>query len=158
MTDIQFDRVSIFGDQLSFLIPHDWIESVEDSSNYLYHAPGAKSGWFRVSLISLRTADGAFADELEQQLAERAEKEGGVLYRAGENIVAAWEHASEENGIPIINYWWVVGHQHSPVFSHEALFSYTITKEACKEPRTAKMLSLLLEVAAGAQFTEPTNA
>ena len=37
-------------------------------------------------------------------LAERAEKEGGVLYKAGENIIAAWEQMSEEEEIPIINF------------------------------------------------------
>ena len=154
--ETRFDRVRIFGDQLSFLIPHDWVESVEDNSNYLYHAPEAKSGWLRVSLISLRKADGASPEELERLLAERAEKEDGVLYKAGKNLVVAWEQLSEENGIAIINYWWAVGHCHGPHLSHQAMFSYTITKDTSQEPETADMLKLLLELAAGAQFTEPT--
>ena len=39
MTEVRPDRVFTFGDQLSFLIPHDWVEADEEADHYLYHAP-----------------------------------------------------------------------------------------------------------------------
>jgi len=153
VTDRRLDRVFIFRDQLSFLIPHEWIESEEDGENYLYHTPGATSGWLRVSLISIKPAAPS-KEELEKLLAERAEKEGGVLYRAGENIIAAWEQPSEEHEIPIINYWWAVGYCHGPHLSHEAMFSYTILQEKRDDFETKEMLTLLLELIAATQFAE----
>jgi hypothetical protein len=36
---IRLDRVSIFRDQLSFLIPRHWVEGESEEDCYLYHAP-----------------------------------------------------------------------------------------------------------------------
>ena len=62
----RLDRVSIFGEQLSFLIPHEWEEFDEDGKNYLYHAPNVRSGWLRVSLISIKK--GCSQEELRSSL------------------------------------------------------------------------------------------
>ena len=35
MTHVRLDRVAIFGDQLSFLIPHEWIEGEGETDHYL---------------------------------------------------------------------------------------------------------------------------
>jgi hypothetical protein len=74
---IRLDRVSTFGDQLSFLIPHEWIEGENEGNNYLYHAPNADSGWLRASLLSLRNTS---KEQLRDLLSERAEKHTGELY------------------------------------------------------------------------------
>jgi hypothetical protein len=94
LSDIRLDRVTTFGGQLSFLIPHEWIESDEESGHYLYHAPNADSGWFRVSLLTLRKGDTSRA-QLYKLLTHRADKEHGRLYESGENIVVAWEQLSK---------------------------------------------------------------
>jgi hypothetical protein len=55
MSDVRrLDEVSIFNDKLTFLIPHEWIEveSGEDGT-YLYQVPDVRSGWFRVSLVTI---------------------------------------------------------------------------------------------------------
>jgi len=49
----RLDRVRVFGDALTFLIPHEWIEGQSEDDHYLYHLPEAESGWLRVSLISI---------------------------------------------------------------------------------------------------------
>src|SRR5947208_2822793 len=56
-SSMRLDEVSIFGDKLSFLIPHEWVEGEGDDDHYLYHEPQADSGWLRVSLITVRTDD-----------------------------------------------------------------------------------------------------
>jgi hypothetical protein len=155
VSDNRLDRVSTFGDQLSFLIPHEWVESEEEQDHYLYHAPDADSGWFRVSLLTLRKGDASRA-QLYELLADRANKEHGHLYESGENIVVAWEQLSEQNGVPICNYWWAVAHSHSPTLGHEALFSYTILRERRTDPGTLQTLNLLAALVADARFAADT--
>ena len=49
----RLDEVSIFNDKVTFLIPHEWIEVESgDDGTYLYQAADARTGWFRVSLIT----------------------------------------------------------------------------------------------------------
>jgi hypothetical protein len=155
VSDNRLDRVSTFGDQLSFLIPHDWVEFEEEQDHYLYHAPDADSGWFRVSLLTLRQGDTSRA-KLHRLLADRAYKEHGQLYESGENIVAAWEQFSEQNGVPICNYWWAVAYSHSASLGHEALFSYTILRERRTDPRTQQTVDLLANLVSDARFSPDT--
>lgn len=155
MTTIRLDRVFIFGDQLSFLIPHEWIEEEEEPDYYLYHAPNADSGWFRVSLITLKGTSKASKEQLREILAERAQKEQGHLYESGENIVLAWQQTLEEGEEPITNFWWAVSHSHGPSLAHEALFSYTILRERGEYPETQETLSLIAQLVADARFAEP---
>jgi hypothetical protein len=77
VTEVRLDRVFTFGDQLSFLIPHDWVEADEEPDHYLYHAPNADSGWLRVSLITLRDSRTSSRERLQEVLQERAKKSMG---------------------------------------------------------------------------------
>ena len=151
MTITRLDRVSIFGDKLSFLIPHEWIEEQEDGENYLYHAPNAESGWFRVSLITAPNSP----ERLREHLAERAQQEHGRLYTAGDNIIVTWERPSEEDGVPIYHFWWAVGHSHEPELSREALFTYTVLLDRREDTQTRQTVSLLADLIANAEFYDP---
>jgi len=155
VTEIRLDRVFTFGDQLSFLIPHEWLEGEEEGNNYLYHAPNAKSGWFRASLLTLKNTS---RERLYEHLNERAKKESGDLYESGDNIVVAWEQMSDEDGVLICNYWWAVGHSHGPNCCHEALFSFTVVREGREDPETQEELSLIAQLVADAKFVEPNTA
>ena len=64
MTTTRLDRVLTFGDQLSFLIPYEWVEGEGEPDHYLYHAPNADSGWLRVSLITLKDPGKASREQL----------------------------------------------------------------------------------------------
>ena len=153
MSEVRLDRVFTFGNQLSFLIPHEWIEADEEADHYLYHAPNADSGWFRVSLLTLRSGN-ASREHLYKLQAERADKERGHLYDCADNIVVAWEQISKENGMPICSCWWAVGHSHGPNLGYEALFSYTILHERRDDPETQETVALLAKLVADARFTE----
>jgi hypothetical protein len=155
VTTIRLDRVLTFGDQLSFLIPHEWIEDEEEADYYLYHAPKADSGWFRVSLITLEGPGKASKAQLREVLAERARKEHGDFCEVGDNIVVAWQQLSEENGVPICNYWWAVSHSHGPNLGHEALFSYTVLCERREDPGTQEIVSLVAKLVADSRFAMP---
>jgi hypothetical protein len=157
MTAIRLDRVFPFDEKLSFLIPHEWTEEW-DTDHYLYQAPNADSGWLRVSLITLTNPGKCTKKRLKELLTDRAEKEAGNLYESGENIVAAWKQLSEENGSPICNYWWAVGHSFGPDFGREALFSYTILRERTEDVETLKTVSLINKLVADAQFNDPKAA
>ena len=111
MTISRLDRVSVFGDKLSFLIPHEWVQDGDQSQGvYLYRAPGTSSGWLRVSLI---TAKNSFAGA-RNLLAERTRQRNGKLRQSGLNLVATWENLSQEDGVPIYHYWWAVLHSLGP--------------------------------------------
>ena len=153
MTTARLDRVFTFEDQLSFLIPHDWVEADEEGGNYLYHAPNTDSGWLRASLISIKR--GCPEAELRSLLNERAQQENGRLYDRDDNIVVAWQKNSEEDGDPIVNFWWGVGHYHGPTLCHEALFSFTVLAERKEHPETVETVALLGELVAQARFVPP---
>lgn len=150
MTTTRLDRVSIFGDKLSLLIPHEWIEEQEDGDHYLYHAPNADSGWLRISLITAKNSP----ERARELLTERANQEGGRLYESAGNIVAAWEKPSEEDGVPIYHYWWTVEHSHGPQLSREALFTYTILRDRREDAETQQTVSLLSDLIANAEFLD----
>lgn len=100
MITTRLDRVLIFDDKLSFLIPNDWIEGEEEPDHYLYHLPNADSGWFRVSLMTLKAPGKGSNEQLRALLAERAQKERASLREVGDNIVVAWEELSERGWSP----------------------------------------------------------
>lgn len=155
MTTQRLDRVSVFGDHLSFLIPHEWVESEEAGDNYLYHAPGADSGWLRVSLISIKGPKCHSAEELRSLLDARAREERGALLEVGDNIVVAWKKDSEEDGVPITNFWWAVGHFHGPALSHEAMFSFTVLREREGQSETLRTVEMVGNLVGQASFTQP---
>jgi hypothetical protein len=152
VTTTRLDRVFIFGDQLSFLIPHEWVEADEEGDNYLYHAPNANSGWLRVSLISITGPDVRSPDELHSLFVEKAAKREGELFEVDKNVVVAWKKDSEEDGDPISHVWWAVGHYHGPKLSHEALFSYTVLQERKAGLETLQTVELLGELIGQSKF------
>jgi hypothetical protein len=151
----RLDRVFTFEDQLSFLIPHEWIEGDDEGSNYLYHAPDTDSGWFRASLLTLKNTS---REKLRELFNEKAMQRCGDLCETGDNLIVAWKQISEQDGISICNYWWAVGHSSGPTLCHEALFSYTILHERLEEPETQEALSLVGKLVADATFAAPKIA
>lgn len=93
---LRLDEVSTFGDKLRFLIPHEWVEREDGDDLYVYHAPDADSGWFRVSLNTLKVVVGP-----EQRLREIVKDGAYVLDESTGNWVKFWEKPSEEDGVPI---------------------------------------------------------
>jgi hypothetical protein len=158
VTAQRLDRVAIFGDQLSFLIPHEWVESDEADDYCLYHAPDTDSGWLRVSLISNREPSERLPEELRSLLAERADKRNGRLFESGSNIVVEWMKDSEQDGDPITQFWWAVAHYHGPTLSHEALFSYTVLTVRKTDAETLRTVELVRELVSQAKFTPPKVA
>ena len=149
MTIARLDRVFVFGAKLSFLIPHEWIESTPAGEDvYLYNAPGADSGWLRVSLITVKGS----AVKARDHLAERAQRKSGKLYEIGPNLVVAWERPSQEDGVPIYQYWWSVLRSVEPELSREALFSYTILRERKDYPENQSTVSTLSDLVGNAEF------
>lgn len=149
MTISRLDRVFIFGDKLSFLIPHEWVESTDEGGDaYLYHAPGADSGWLRVSLITVKGS----AIKAPAHLAERAQRESGQLYEIGPNLVVAWGRPSQEDGVPIYQYWWAVFRSVEPELSREALFSYTVLRERKDDPENRSTVSILSDLVGNAEL------
>ncbi len=105
MTTQRLDQVVVFGDQLSFLIPHEWLESKEADDYYLYYAPNADSVWLRVSLISIKGPGERSREGLYSLLTDRAKRENGELFEMDDNIVVQWTKDSEEDGDPITHFW-----------------------------------------------------
>lgn len=152
MTISRLDRVSVFGDKLSFLIPHEWVQDGDQSQGvYLYRAPGTSSGWLRVSLI---TAKNSFAGARDL-LAERTRQRNGKLRQSGLNLVATWENLSQEDGVPIYHYWWAVLHSLGPEVIREALFSYTVLADHRDDEETQDAVSVLSKLFCNAEFSHP---
>ena len=135
---IRLDEVSVFGEKLRFLIPHDWIEGKSEADHYLYHLPGTKSGWMRVSLITVTT--NTPSEHLAKLFSER---ESFFISETMGNMVEVSDKESEEQGTPIHIYYWKVGNIVLPDRVYEAVFSYTILAEAMDDQETQEMVELV---------------
>ena len=158
MSDVRrLDEVSVFNGRLTFLIPHEWIEgeSGEDGT-YLYHAPDARSGWFRVSLITTSNVARP-ADRLVQLF--RNHDNVSVTEATG-NLIGRREKDSEEDGTPLHIFYWFVGGCVPPDRVCEAVFSYTVQSNALDNNETQSEVMLLGQLVSKAHFNPPegTNA
>ena len=143
----RLDEVSVFGDKLRFLIPHEWVEGVaEEEDLYLYHAPDAESGWLRVSLITVKT------DKPPQQRLQELFGKTSVVNEESGNLVETWEKESEENGVPIHLYYWRVANAVPPNLVQEAVFSYTTLADRRGDQSTREMVDLLDQLVGLATF------
>lgn len=146
----RLDRVWIFGDAISFLIPHEWIEGESgNDNNYLYHFPETESGWLRVSLITVKV--------LPENLSQRfdnifgPERHATVEGQTG-NRVCTWEKDSEEDGVPIHLYYWKVANVVPPDLIRKAVFSYTVLSGETDREETKEMVNLIGQLVSQAEF------
>lgn len=145
----RLDEVSTFGGALRFLIPHEWVEGddEDDPGTYLYHAPGATSGWFRASLITVKCVASP-----EERLQSIFRGESFEVDEETNNYVARWERDSEEDGVAIHIYNWKVGNAVPPSVVREAVFSYTVLAGTVGDPETQDEVELLGKLVRRAQF------
>jgi hypothetical protein len=152
MTIQRLDAVSTFNDKLSFLIPHEWIEveSGEDGT-YQYQLPDARSGFFRVSLITANGPAGELKKRFEEEL-------GNVeINPVTGNFIARSEKALTQDGAPIHIYYWFVGGSLAPNAIREAVFSYTILAELVNDTDTQSDVKIIGQLAADARFDRPMS-
>lgn len=145
---VRLDEVSVFGDKLRFLIPHEWEEKDDGADLHMYCAPNAKSGWFRVSLITIQNVQ-----DPPQRLREiTAEWEAPSVDEETGNVIASWEKDSTEDGVPIHLYYWKVANAVPPDKVREAVFSYTVLTEDVNNPETQQMIGILQQLVSRASF------
>ena len=148
--EMSLDEVSVFGGKLRFLIPHNWEEmEVERDNVYLYSQPETDSGWFRVSLntataVSVRPAEKLKRISAKWQNVSRDERTG--------NLIHAYERDSEQDGVKIHLYYWIVANAVEPDLVREAVFSYTVLHERVNDEDTTGILDLLRQIVSRANF------
>jgi hypothetical protein len=145
----RLDQVFTFGDKLSFLIPHEWIEGESGhEGTYLYHYPDADSGWLRVTLLTSK-GSGDRAERVEEPF--RKKKDFWVDEKTG-NLVNSYEKDIEQDGDLLHIYYWLVGNFVPPDLVHEAVFSYTILREKANDEENQAMINVLSRVLPRADF------
>jgi hypothetical protein len=148
----RLDRVSVFGDALSFLIPHDWIEGQGGDDHYLYHLPQAESGWLRVSLISIEVPKENLSGKLDEIF--EGEKHVAIEEQTG-NRVCTWEKDSQEDGVPIRLFYWKIANAVPPDLVREAIFSYAVLSNLADLKETRDAVDLIGRLVSQAQFCRP---
>ena len=153
---IRLDEVTVFDGKLSFLIPHDWEEQECSADYYIYNSPNAESGWFRVSLITSRSAA-----EKPTEPAERIKRifNGRDNVRRDQqtgNTVCAFQRDAEEDCVSIRLYYWIVANVVEPDLVRQAVFSYTVFSERTDEEKTKHMVKLLEQTVSRANFLPET--
>ena len=153
----RLDEVSIFNGKMTFLIPHEWVEveSGEDGT-YLYQVADARSGWFRVSLITQNDVVSP-AERLEELFSQHTTL---VEKKATGNLTRRSEKETVEDGERLHIYYWFVGGCVPPKKVCEAVFSYTILADLINNEETQSEVTLLGQLAAEARFNPSafTNA
>jgi hypothetical protein len=148
MTKIRLDEVSIFGDKLRLLIPHEWVEGEDENNTYLYRAPNTDSGWLRVSLITVNTAEPA----MERLRAIFGDSTTTTTDSKTGNLVELTEKDSLEDGTSIHIYYWKVANAVPPNVVREAIFSYTVLAAQMQDSETQRTVRLLSELVSQAVF------
>jgi hypothetical protein len=144
----RLDRVSIFSDRLSFLIPHEWVEAI-DEDHYLYHQPETDSGWLRVTLITSKSVNEAPLQELRRLFASKGDVR--VEEKTG-NFISPSEKDADEDGCRIHLYYWMVANIVPPDSIYEAVFSYTVLLDRLHEVETREMVELIETLVTQAKF------
>jgi hypothetical protein len=150
MSDVRrLDEVSIFNDKLTFLIPHEWIEveSGEDGT-YLYQVPDVRSGWFRVSLVTISNV----ARPAERLAELFSNHENVSANETTGNLITRTEKDSEEGGTPLHIFYWFVGGCVPPNSVCEAVFSYTVVSDVLNNDDTQSEVILLGQLVSEARF------
>lgn len=150
----RLDEVFTFGDTLSFLIPHEWIEGDDDDDEiYLYHYPDSDSGWLRVSLVTLKGC----ADPAERLHDVFRKWPGYWVEEKTENLVHTFEKDTEQDGNLLHIYYWRVGNFVRPDMVREAIFSYTILRDRVNDKSNLRMISVLSQILPRAKFHPEAN-
>jgi hypothetical protein len=145
----RLDQVFTFGDTLSFLIPHEWVEGESGhEGTYLYHYLNPDSGWLRVTLLTSK-GPGDPAERVQELL--RKKKDFWVDEKTG-NLVNSYEKDIEQDGDLLHIYYWLVGNFVPPDLVHEAVFSYTILREKANDEENKAMINVLSQVLPRADF------
>ncbi|MBI3405316.1 MAG: hypothetical protein HY046_07630 [Acidobacteria bacterium] len=116
----------------------------------MYHAPNTRSGWLRVSLITVDKVE-----NLDLKLKESIKDwSTAVVDEETGNVVEVSEKDSKEGGDSIHIYYWYVSNVVPPRIYRRAVFSYTILSEykECKE--NLEMVSLLGDLVKRATFVQ----
>jgi hypothetical protein len=152
---IRLDRVPIFRDQLSFLIPCDWVEGESKEDYYLFHAPNTDSGWLRVSLLTRELAKETPADRLHRlHLKWRSKDEDhGFIEERTNNVIRVREKDTEQDGETLRLYYWCVANRVQPNLVQEAIFSFTVLGARIHNPQTLDMVKVVGELVTQAQFS-----
>lgn len=69
------------------------------------------------------------------------------------NLLHSYERDSEEDGVKIHLYYWIVANVAEPNLVREAVFSYTILSERINDEETARTLRLLRQLVSRANFS-----
>jgi hypothetical protein len=147
----RLEKVSIFGGKLSFLVPHEWVETVEED-HYLYHEPDTESGWLRVSLITVRVSEEVPAQRLKRHFDST---DNVTVERQTRNLVSFSEKDSEDEGVSIHLYYWKVANVVLPDMLCEAVFSYTVRLDRVNAENTRAAAKLIGELVSRADFFQP---
>ena len=144
----RLDEVFTFDDQLSFLIPHEWVEGDPEGSAYLYHSPDGDSGWLRVSLVTSRESSNP-AERLHDLFRD---KPNYWMEEETENLVYHYEKDAEQDGDLLHIYYWLVGNLQEPDLIQEAIFSYTVLRDQVSAESNREMIAVLSQVLPRALF------
>jgi hypothetical protein len=145
----RLDRVSIFSNKLSFLVPHEWRETIAED-HYLYHQTEADSGWLRVTLLISKSV----SEDPSQQLAKIfASKNNVFVEEKTGNLVSTSEKDSEEDGVRIHLYYWMVANVVLPNSIYEAVFSYTVLLDRLHDKETQQMVKLIGNLVSQAELS-----
>ena len=68
------------------------------------------------------------------------------------NLVHAYERDSEQDGVQIHLYYWIVANVVEPNLVREAVFSYTVLHERVNDENTVRIVGLLRQLVSQAYF------
>jgi hypothetical protein len=142
------------GGVIVFRIPACWKEEYSDRDGGTFYDDVPDSGTLRLSVITAsKRENGSFNESAEALLSRCPEVKGGAEPLPDGNAIAHHLQHTEEEGIPIILYRWLIANVIPPRHFRIAAFTYTIRRAQQQEEPVTRMLKILDREIRAASFS-----
>ena len=141
------------GGIVRFVVPAAWVESQDDDGTPVYFAERENSGALRLSLTTFKSptqVTEASAQEILVGLRGIAPDSIRVLPNG--NAVATQTSRAEDDGTPIVTYWWYIANPVRPSHVRLAVFSFTIEADGAPTSEDVRELEFLASHLPDAHF------
>jgi hypothetical protein len=132
------------GGLVRFRIPAQWIEEYEDDGGGTFYEDDPDSPTLRINVLTLEAPRIVDTNTPSELLGSRAEKTGQQIVRLDTgNAVIAYNQSAEEDGHPLVIYYWELANAVPPKHGRLAIFSLTILKSQQSDQEITKTIQMV---------------
>ena len=137
----EMKTINYRGGLVRFRIPAQWIEEYEDDGGGTFYEDDPDSPTLRLNILTMESPRPIDTSEMLSSRAEKAGQE--IMHLKNGNSVIAYNQPAEEDGLPLVIYYWELANAVPPKHGRIAIFSLTILKSQQTDPEITKTIELI---------------